>query len=175
LVELYRQSHHDLRRDRAHAAQIGLYLKWLSPLLIVLLLVVATLLGSVEALDRPTQAAGTWAELVAFGAAMLAGAIGGVLGLMFRFRDTRGRIRDLLSDKDVRWVQPLIGAAMALAVVLIMKSGLITIAGLTAAGGGLVPVAALGFVAGFSEPVFFGVMDRLARAASPGPSQGGKS
>ena len=172
LVELYRQQHHDLRRSRAHAAQIGLYLKWLTPLLIVLLLVVATLLGSVEALDRPTR---TWAEPVAFGVAMLAGAIGGVLGLMFRFRDTRGRIRDLLADRDVRWVQPLIGAAMALAIVLVMKSGLITIAGLTAGGGGLAPLAALGFVAGFSEPFFFGVMDRFARAASPGPSQGDKS
>ena len=44
LVELYRQSHHDLRRNRAHAAQVGLYLKWLSPALAVLLLVVAALL-----------------------------------------------------------------------------------------------------------------------------------
>jgi hypothetical protein len=120
-------------------------------------------------------AEGRWVELVTLGVAMLAGAVGGVLGLMFRFRDANGRIRELLSDRDVRWVQPSMGGAMALAVVLIVKSGLITIGGLTTQGAGLVPLAALGFVAGFSEPVFFGVIDRLARVTSPGSSDGRRS
>ena len=174
LAELYRQSHHDLRRNRARAMQIGRYLRLFSPLLAVLLVVVATLLGGVPAFDQPAPAAGRWAELIALAVAMLAGAVGGVLGLMFRFRDAHGRLRELLSDNDVRWVQPLLGAAMALAVVLIIKSELITVAGWTLRDGALARLAALGFVAGFSEPLFFGVIGRVAAAASPGP-KGGKT
>jgi hypothetical protein len=172
LAELYRESHHDLRRNRAHAAQVGLYLKWLWPVLAVLLLVVAMLLGSVEAFGRPSEA---WVEFVTFVVAMLVGAVGGTLGLMLRFRDAHGRIRDLLADGDVRLVQPLIGAAMALAVVLVIKSGLTAIDGFPVEGKGMLPLAALGFLAGFSEPFFFGIMDRLARAASSAPSQGSKA
>lgn len=175
LAELYRQSHHDLRRDRARAAQVALYLKLLWPLLAVLLLSTATLLGSVEAFGRSVPPSVAWVEFVTFGAAMLVGAVGGTLGLMFRFRNAHGRIRDLLAERDLRLVQPLIGAAMALAVVLVIKSGLTTIDGFVADGRGLAPLAALGFLAGFSEPFFFGIMDRLARAASPGSSEGGKS
>ena len=85
---------------------------------------------------------------------MLVGAVGGTLGLMFRFRDAHGRIRDLLADRDVRFIQPLIGAAMALAVVLVIKSGLTAIDGFAVEGKGLVPLAALGFMAGFSRAFF---------------------
>ena len=173
LVELYRQSHHTLRRNRARAAQAGLYLRALCLVLGPLLAAVLALLVCAEAFNRPISAEGRWVELVALGVAMLAGAVGGVLGLMFRFRDANGRIRDLLSDHDVRWIQPLMGVAMALAVVLIVRSGFITIGGLPNQGTGLVvALAALGFVAGFSEPVFFGVIDRLARVTSPGSTDG---
>ena len=74
------------------------------PVLGVLLVVVLALLGGAEAFNLPILAEGRWVELVALGVAMLAGAVGGILGLMFRFRDTNGRIRDLLSDSDVRWI-----------------------------------------------------------------------
>lgn len=175
LVELYRQSHHELRRNRARAAQVGQYLRTLCRVLGLLLVAVLALLGVGEAFIRPISAEGRWVEFVALGVAMLAGAVGGVLGLMFRFRDANGRIRDLLSDRDVRWVQPVMGAAMALAVVLIARSGLITIGGSTTQGASLVPLAALGFVAGFSEPVFFGVINRLAGATSLGSTDGRRS
>jgi hypothetical protein len=175
LAELYRQSHHDLRRNRARAAQAGQYLRALCRVLGLLLVAVLALLGGAEAFNRPILAEGRWGELVALGVAMLAGAVGGVLGLMFRFRDANGRIRDLLSDRDVRWVQPLMGGAMALAVVLIVRSELITIGGLTTQSAGPVALAALGFVAGFSEPVFFGVIDRLARVTSPVSTDGRRS
>jgi hypothetical protein len=174
LAELYKQSRHDLRRHRAHAAQAGRYLGRLSPLLAGLLVVVAALLGGIDAFDRPAPAGRRWAELFGFGVVMLVGAVGGLLGLMFRFRDSHGRIRELLLDNNVRWVQPLLGAAMALAVVLVVKSGLITIAGWAIGAGELAPLAALGFVAGFSEPFFFGVVGRIADAVSPGQSQNSK-
>jgi len=175
LVELYKQSHHELRRNRARAAQAGLYLRALCcvlGLLLAAVLVVLALLGVADAFYRPILAEGRRVELVALGVAMFAGAIGGVLGLMFRFRDANGRIRDLLSDHDVRWVQPVMGVAMALAVVLIARSGVITIGGHSTQNADLVAFAALGFVAGFSEPVFFSVVDRLARVTSPGSTDG---
>ena len=175
LVELYKQSHHELRRNRARAAQAGQYLWTLCGALGVLLVVVLAFLGAAQAINRPILAEAHWIELVALGVAMLAGAVGGFLGLMFRFRDANGRIRDLLSDHDVRWIQPAMGAAMALAVVLIARSGLITIGGHPTQAASLVALAALGFVAGFSEPVFFGVVDRLAGVTSPGSTDGRRS
>ena len=176
VVELYKQSHHELRRNRARAAQAGQYLWTLCGVLGVLLVAVLAPLGVAEAFNRPILAEAHWVELGALGVAMLAGAVGGILGLMFRFRDANGRIRDLLSDHDVRWIQPAMGAAMALAVVLIVRSGFITIGGLPNQGTGLVvALAALGFVAGFSEPVFFGVVGRLAGVTSPGSTDGRRS
>jgi hypothetical protein len=173
LVELYKQSHHELRRHRARAAQAGLYLARLRRPVLLLLIAVIVLLVGAQTLDWFSVGGGRWAELVALVVAVVAGALGGVLGLMFRFRDMRGRTRELLSESDMGRVQPFIGAATALIVVLVVKSGLITIAGLETDN--LAQLAVLGFVAGFSEPVFFGVIDRLARVTSPGSSDDGKS
>jgi hypothetical protein len=69
-------------------------------------------------------------------------------------------IRALLSDWKIFLAQPVIGAATALVIFLIISSGLLQIGGMKELG----PAgsALIGFLTGFSEPFFIGTLDKIA-------------
>jgi hypothetical protein len=69
-------------------------------------------------------------------------------------------IRALLSDWKVFVAQPVIGAATALVLFLIVSSGLLQIGGMKE----LSPpgFALIGFLSGFSEPFFVGTLEKIS-------------
>lgn len=94
----------------------------------------------------------------------LLGWVGGVLSvaLTVTSADEKAKIPKLVSSFRVSLVRPLIGAALALPVILIVKSKLIQIGGVDQMW-----VAAIAcIVAGFSERWFLGVMTGLEKQAA---------
>jgi hypothetical protein len=68
-------------------------------------------------------------------------------------------IRALLSDWKVFLAQPVIGAATAVVIFLVISSGLLQVGGKELGPSGL---ALIGFLTGFSEPFFIGTLDKIA-------------
>jgi hypothetical protein len=94
----------------------------------------------------------------------LLGWVGGVLSVALTVTSTneKAKIPKLVSSFRVSLVRPLIGAALALPVILIVKSKLIQIGGIDQMW-----VAAIAcIVAGFSERWFLGVMTGLEKQAA---------
>lgn len=124
------------------------FLLWLVPALAVLV----TLFAIAIALTGPGS---NWREILLAGAA---GAVGAVMSGTYKLRDEIDHINALREFQPVIVVQPLLGAAAALFVLLILESGLVQI--------GDPPldwatIGAVAFVAGFSEPFLLGVVRRV--------------
>lgn len=100
---------------------------------------------------------------------MLLGLVGGVLSLAFTVSrtDETAKIPKVRMSFQVALARPIIGAALALPVVLIVDSGLITVAGVEKKW--LVAIAS--FLAGFSERWFLGIMEGLEKKARVGSSE----
>jgi hypothetical protein len=99
------------------------------------------------------------------GLGTLLGWVGGVLSvaLTVTSTDEKAKIPELMSSFQVSLVRPLIGAALALPVILVVSSGLITL-------GKIDPqwvVAIACFMAGFSERWFLSVLTGLETKATP--------
>jgi hypothetical protein len=97
--------------------------------------------------------------------AVLGGMLGALLSGTFKARDTLTRAADIASFRDGLPAQILVGAAAALAIVVIVGGGLVTISTID-----LSPwqsLLALGFVAGFSEPFFLGTIKRATTLGDP--------
>ena len=69
-------------------------------------------------------------------------------------------IRALLSGWKVFFAQPVIGATAALVVFLVFSAGLLQLGNTQQPGPAA--LALVGFLAGFSEPFFLGVLDKVA-------------
>jgi hypothetical protein len=116
----------------------------LSPVLLVLIGAFATSIG---------LAGGDWRVILL---AALAGGVGAGLSGAFKLRDQVRNINDLRALRPALVVQPLLGAAAGLFLLLVLESGLLSVK-LGWAGQG-----AVAFVAGFSEPFFLGIVNRVA-------------
>lgn len=99
------------------------------------------------------------------------GAAGSLLSGFYTLRDKARRLNDLRSFRAAMWAQPFVGAVAGLLVFLIIRSG---ITGLTVAVSADAPkdmkwawatFAVYGFLAGFSEPFFLGLVSRVANTA----------
>lgn len=92
--------------------------------------------------------------------AAVAGALGGAASGTYKLRDHINRIAALRAFEPAIVVQPLLGAGAALFLLLALKSDLLKLGHVDvknwAVGG------AVGFAAGFSEPFFLGVVNRVA-------------
>jgi hypothetical protein len=128
-------------------------------LVLIFCVLVATGFESFErfwpALDRKLQ----------FGT--LLGLVGGVLSVAFSVSrtDEKAKIPKLRTSLEVMLVRPLIGASLALPVVLLADSGLVAIGGITDR---LWLVGVACFLAGFSERWFLGIVEGLEkRPAQP--------
>jgi hypothetical protein len=143
---------------RARAAQKCRYLTALIPILLLLL---AALSATIAEVGRD----GLWKEIAL---AASAGALGATLSGIFRVRDRLTELDDLRSFWPAMRIQPLIGATAGLVTLLIMESGAVKLGHrdthLWAAR------ALFIFVAGFSEPFFLGLVQRIAVVPDKDPT-----
>ena len=92
----------------------------------------------------------------------LAGAVGALMSGTFKLRDSILHINDLRAFRPVIVVQPLLGIASALFLLLALETGVFTVGRETSAWAAR---GLLGFVAGFSEPFVLGVIESVASIA----------
>jgi len=105
--------------------------------------------------------------------ACLMGALGSILSGIYKLRDEELGIRQLRSIWPVLVIQPLVGAAAAMLVFAVLKTGIIQVATFDPAKESWPFFATFGFVAGFSEPFFLGVVRRTAVLTEQEKSQKG--
>jgi hypothetical protein len=149
------QKLYDLRAEaglerRARAAQKCRYLTALIPILLVLL---AALSATIFEIGE----GGIWKDI---GLAASAGALGATLSGIFRVRDRLTELDDLRSFWPAMRIQPLIGATAGVFTLLILESGAVKLG--DADGAAWAGTALLTFIAGFSEPFFLGLVQRIA-------------
>jgi hypothetical protein len=150
LTFLYLMREEAGRDRRARAALKFQYLTRLAPVLIALLI------GLGVAANYATK--GTFLETILLTAC--AGALGSTLSGVFKVRDHLVRLDELRGFWPAMRVQPVVGACAGLIVFLILDSqaiGLGAESSETWSGRGL-----LAFAAGFSEPFFLGIVQRVA-------------
>lgn len=102
--------------------------------------------------------------------AAMTGAIGSTLSGFYKLRDATGGIASLRAFRSARRAQPFVGATVGVLMMLLIKSGVLTGVLLAGAADGKTEMdwlrlAVFCFFAGFSEPLFLGVVQRVAGAA----------
>jgi hypothetical protein len=150
LTFLYLMREEAGRDRRARAALKYQYLMRLAPVLLALLI------GLGVAVNYATN--GTFLETILLTAC--AGALGSTLSGVFKVRDQLVRLDELRGFWPAMRVQPMVGATAGLIVFLILDSGAIELGAGTSgtwSGRGLIA-----FAAGFSEPFFLGIVQRVA-------------
>jgi len=92
------------------------------------------------------------------------GALGSTLSGFYKLRDEAGGLNVLRSFKSAMSAQPFVGAVVGVLLWLLLKSSIVT---LGPSGQGIVwtNLAIYCFLAGFSEPFFLGLVQRVAGAA----------
>lgn len=155
-----RHSLYGLRRARETTKAVRLF--WLAPILLVLVAVFIAVADWVA--DEVS-----WREplLVA-----VAGALGATLAGVFKLRDAIPRLGDLRTFSYTFPLQIPLGAIAALFLWIVLESGIVDVAG---DGDDWAVSAALGFVAGFSEPFVLKTIEQIAGGASEEPpAEGGE-
>jgi len=150
LAFLYAQRTEAGRDRRARAGQKCRYLNTLAPVLLALQA------GLVIAIDY-FAANDVWKAVAVAGTA---GALGAALSGTMRIRDDLRDLDDLRSFWPAIRVQPLVGATAGLVVLLLMESGSLDMG--SGDSGHWAGRALLAFAAGFSEPFFLGLVQRVA-------------
>ena len=150
LTFLYLQREEAGRDRRARAALKRRYLTLLMPVMLVLLA------GFALAVNVATGGS-IWETLLL---ALCAGALGSTVSGIFKVRDQLVRLDELRSFGPAMRVQPLIGACAGLMLFLVLQSHMVALG--SADSGGWSGLGLLAFVAGFSEPFFLGVVQRIA-------------
>jgi hypothetical protein len=135
---------------RARAAQKCRYLTALIPFLLVLL-------AAMSATIYEVGEGGIWKEI---SLAASAGALGATLSGIFRVRDRLTELDDLRSFWPAMRIQPLIGATAGVFTLVILESGAVKLG--NAEGSSWAANALFTFMAGFSEPFFLGLVQRIA-------------
>ncbi len=147
---LYTQRTEAGRDRRAKAGQKCRYLNALAPALLALQAGLVVAIHSFAAND-------VWKTVAVAGTA---GALGATLSGTLRIRDDLRDLDDLRSFWPAMRVQPLVGATAGLVVLLLMESGTLDIG--REDSGHWAGRALLAFAAGFSEPFFLGLVQRVA-------------
>jgi hypothetical protein len=143
-------THH--RHARARSQLKNLFLKYLAVILSILISVLCLVIF---------WDAGERAVLLAVTAAS-AGALGSALTGVFKVRDELSRIGDLRLFGNALIVQPLVGASAGLLLFMVLTAGLPGIGPVLNQTTSWATFATYGFIAGFSEPFFLGVVQRVA-------------
>lgn len=138
------------RERRAKAAQKCRYLNVLAPVLLALQA------GLVLAINEVAGETGIWKQIIVAGTA---GALGATLAGTMKIRDDLRELDDLRSFWPAMRVQPLVGATAGLIVLLVIETGTLDVGGDSGSWAGRALVA---FAAGFSEPFFLGLVQKVA-------------
>jgi hypothetical protein len=150
LAFLYARRAEAGRDRRAKAAQKTRYLNVLGPTLLALQAAL------VFAIDAVADDSAIWKQIVVAGTA---GALGATLAGTMKIRDGLRELDDLRSFWPAMRVQPLVGATAGLIVLLVIETGTLDVGGESGSWAGRALVA---FAAGFSEPFFLGLVQRVA-------------
>ncbi len=152
---------HHLRLLYTERAEAGLErrvraqqkLRYLNILALALIFFLVLLSGIVQWIGG----GGMWESIVLV---VSAGALGATLAGTFRVRDKLVQLDDLRSFWPAMRVQPLVGAVAGLVILLVLESGAVALGnGNTASWAAQ---ALFAFAAGFSEPFFLGVVQKVA-------------
>jgi hypothetical protein len=103
------------------------------------------------------------------------GALGSTLSGFYKLRDEKGGLNVLRSFRAAMWAQPFVGAVVGTLLLLVLQSGIVTLGKPDPSGS--LPWSNLAFfcfLAGFSEPFFLGIVQRVAGAADKAPEAAGK-
>jgi hypothetical protein len=161
LTSLYLKREEAGRDRRARAEQKKRYLILLTPLLFFLLVG----FGVAAEFTTPDR---IWKTLLF---AACAGGLGSTLSGIFKVRDQLERLDELRSFGPAMCVQPLIGACAGTMLLLALRSNAVSFGSTSSAWEGM---SLLAFVAGFSEPFFLGLVQRVA-VISDKPTAGTKT
>lgn len=131
-------------------------LPWLTGLLAVAVVVALAFSYIVFTTDRLTDLL-PWAKALVLG--IPAGALGGILSTAFSLgrADLKAKIPDMRLSKLVTGTRPLLGATVAIPVLVFVQAGYVKFAGFE----GTLAILAFCFLAGFSERWFLGLMERF--------------
>lgn len=135
---------------RVRAAQKCRYLGILALGLVVIFL-------ALSAIIQRIGGGGMWQSIALVA---LAGALGAMLAGTFRVRDKLVELDDLRSFWPAMRVQPLVGAVSGLVILLVLQSGAIALGNGDSTS--WAAQALFAFAAGFSEPFFLGVVEKVA-------------
>jgi hypothetical protein len=150
LTFLYLMRAESGRNRRARAALKCVYLTRLAVVLLALLV------GAGVATQLVTDSNLWHAVLLT----ACAGALGSTLSGVLKARDHLVQLDELRGFWPTMRVQPLVGASAGLVVLMLLESGVLTFG--TAEAQGWAAYGLLAFVAGFSEPFFLHIVDRVA-------------
>jgi hypothetical protein len=157
-----RADSHRRARTRVRATYL---LQYLAPILAIL---VGGLAWATVLLIEPSESR-AWEVVLLAGTA---GAVGSSLAALYQVRDQLLRIDELREFWPAMLVQPLLGAAAGLVLLLILESGLLGLVQPDAT----IPwpsTGVLAFAAGFSEAWFLSLVERLADLAEARGTGGG--
>jgi hypothetical protein len=158
LMKLYELRAEAGLERRVRAAQKFRYLTLLIPMLVVGLVLVSV--GVYES-GREDIWKAMWI-------AASAGALGAILSGTFRVRDRLVELDDLRSFWPAMRVQPLIGATAGLVTLFVLETGAVELGAQQTSS--WAALALFTFVAGFSEPFFLGLVQRVAVIPDKQPS-----
>jgi hypothetical protein len=152
LSKLYQFRAEAGRERRVKAAQKRRYLIGLAPALFALQVAL------VFAIDAAAGEDPVWKQIFVAGTA---GALGATLAGTIKIRDHIGGLDDLRSFWPAMLVQPVVGATAGLIVLLVIETGTLD-GGSASASGSWAGRALVAFAAGFSEPFFLGLVQKVA-------------
>jgi hypothetical protein len=152
LRKLYELRAEEGLERRARAEQKSRYLTALIPILLIPLV---TLSASIHEVGR----SGIWKDIAV---AASAGALGAILSGIFHVRDRLVELDDLRSFWPAMRIQPLIGATAGLFTLLVLETGTVDLGTGPGATASSATIALFTFAAGFSEPLFLGLVERVA-------------
>lgn len=156
LVHLYEARIDAWRHQRAHTQLRSNYLQAVALSLFGLLGALVVLVNLVLHFAAGNQL--LWMLLTT----AMTGALGSVLTGVFKLRDEMLSIRQLRSFSPVLIALPVVGATAATVLFVVLHAGLLSIGGLKAEELNWAHHALFGFLAGFSETFFFGIVKKLA-------------
>jgi len=150
LTTLYRKRAEAGRNRRAQVALKEIYLNRLALALLALLVLLGV---SADLSAQPSL----WRE---FTLAVFAGALGSTLSGVLKLRDHLVRLDELRAFRPAMRVQPLVGASAAALAFLLLANHSVPVT--TFKSNLWSSPGVLGFIVGFSEPFFLGLVDRVA-------------
>lgn len=152
---LYKERNDLGRHDRAKEGTRGRYFIYLSIVLLVLVVLLAFTDKLVSSSGLP--------KVIEMICILASGALGATISRAIKMRDIE-KISELKTIWSTFLAQVLIGAALAEMVIIILRTGSITI-GSTGNVQGLASLLTIGFLTGFSEPFALGILERISGIA----------